>query len=153
MTLDVMDRRILAELQVDGRVSWRELGERVNLSAPAVRDRVRSMEAAGVIAGYSVQINPEKVGLPMRAIVRLNEPYTAGNERQIDAIVQQMPEVLECHRVTGSESHVLRALLQDTNHLEELLEKVWPHASTITNIVTSSPVPRRSPPVSLSRLG
>jgi len=151
MTLDAMDEAILRELQEDGRVSWRELGERVQLSAPAVRDRVKVMERDGVITGYSVRVDPARLGMGLRAIIRLNEPYTAGSDRKVDGIVAGLPEVIECHRVTGSESHVLRALLADTGHLEEMLEQLWPYASSITNIVTSSPVPRRSPPVSLNR--
>jgi len=151
MALDTIDEAILRELQADGRLSWRELGERVQLSAPAVRDRVKAMERDGVITGYSVQVNPDKLGLGLRAIIRLNEPYTAGADRKVDGIVAGLPEVIECHRVTGSESHVLRALLADTNHLEEMLEQLWPYASSITNIVTSSPVPRRSAPVALHR--
>jgi len=151
MALDTIDEAIVQELQTNGRISWRELGERVQLSAPAVRDRVKAMERDGVITGYSVQVDPAKLGLGLRAIIRLNEPYTAGADRKVDGIVNDLPEVIECHRVTGSESHVLRALLTDTNHLEEMLEQLWPYASSITNIVTSSPVPRRSPPVSLAR--
>lgn len=151
MGLDAIDESILVALQADGRISWTDLADQVGLSAPAVRDRVKSMERDGVITGYSVQVAPEKIGLPIRAIIRLNEPYQAGNSRKVDTLLTDMPEILECHRVTGTESHVARALVHDTSHLEQFLEQLWPYASTITNIVTSTPVARRHPPIDTKR--
>ena len=142
MRLDAIDRALLDTLQVDGRISWRELGETVGLSAPAVRDRVKAMERAGVITGYGAQVDPEQLGLAIRAIIRLTSSDGAA-----DATLAELDEVVECHRVTGSESHVVRALLRSTGHLEEVLSKLWDRhgAQTVTNIVTSTPVPRRPP--------
>lgn len=165
MGIDVIDQAILRELQTDGRVSWRELGERVGLSAPAARDRVKAMEQDGVITGYQVQVDPVKIGLPIRAIIRLSETSGAWSDgrgatrrsdgqgrdaTRLDEVVPDIPEIIECHRVTGAESHVMRALFSSTGHLEEILESVWPYASSVTNIVTSTTVPRRPPPVSHS---
>jgi len=155
MGIDVIDQAILQELQVDGRVSWRELGERVGLSAPAARDRVKALERDGVITGYQVQVDPAKIGLPIRAIIRLSETVNAwsgdrSTATRVDDVVADLPEVLECHRVTGAESHVMRVLVASTGHLEEVLEAVWPFAGTVTNIVTSTSVPRRPPPVTFA---
>lgn len=145
MSFDAIDIAILDALQVDGRLSWRDLGEQVGLSAPAARERVRSLEAAGVIEGYRAVVSPDLVGLPIRAIIRVsNQVRGAGTDSTIiDDIAQRRPEIIECHRVTGSEGYVIRAMVRSTAHLEELLEEFWVHAETVTNIVTSTPVQRR----------
>lgn len=148
---DPIDLRILDALQHDGRMSWRDLGEEVGLSAPAARDRVRALEDRGIISGYRAIVDPEPLGLVIRAIIRVNQVSrrsSAGDE--IDQIAQRRPEIIECHRVTGSEGYVMRAILRSTAHLEELLEEFWAHSSTVTNIVTSTPVPRR--PAALQEL-
>jgi Lrp/AsnC family leucine-responsive transcriptional regulator len=73
-------------------------------------------------------------------VIRLNAPRGA---RGVDDVIAAIPEVIEANRVTGSESHVIRARLRSTEHLEELLHELWTHGDSVTNIVTSSPVPRR----------
>lgn len=146
--MDVIDQRILEILQVDGRVSWRELGDKIGLSAPATADRVRQLERDGVISGYGARIDPEKVGLPIEAIIRLS---SVGRDSVVDVIARELPEVLECKRVTGTDSHVIRVLVRSTGHLEELLQPFWDEeTATITNIVTSTPVPQRPVPIQSS---
>ena len=140
--IDTIDQRILDELQSEGRVSYRDLGERVGLSAPAVTERVRRLERQGVITGYTATIDPAALGAPILAIIRV---HSAGPKApEIDALAASMPEVIECNRVTGSESHVLRAWCRDLAHLDELIEAFWGYGDTITNVVTSTPVQRRS---------
>ncbi len=138
---DVIARQILDELQQNCRISYRELGEKVGLSAPAVTERVRRLERDGIITGYHAEVDPGALGFPMLAIVRI---HSAGPKSHlIDELAEQMDEVVECHRVTGSESHVLRVRLRDVEHLGELVERFWDYGDTITNIVTSTPVAHR----------
>ncbi len=142
-SLDDIDLDICELLQENGRRSYRVLGDLVGLSAPSVRDRVRRLEERGVISGYRAVIDYEVVGFPIQCIIRLNSgPETEGNEN-IDDVLRAMPEVVEANRVTGSESHVVRAHVRSTGHLEELFGVLWQAAHSVTNIVTSSPVPRR----------
>jgi Lrp/AsnC family leucine-responsive transcriptional regulator len=143
--MDAVDRHILRELAHDGRVSFRELGDRVGLSAPAVTDRVRRLEREGVIAGYQAVIDPCAFGFPMLVVVRVHSagPRATG----IDELAQNMPEVVECHRVTGSESHVMRVRVRDVDHLNEVVEQFWEFGDTITNLVTTTPVPVRPVPM------
>jgi Lrp/AsnC family leucine-responsive transcriptional regulator len=143
--IDGIDRHILRELAHDGRVSMRELGERVGLSAPAVTDRVRRLEREGVISGYQAIIDPGAFGFPMLVVVRVHSagPRAAG----IDDLARNMPEVVECHRVTGSESHVMRVRVRDVEHLNEIVEQFWEFGDTITNLVTTTPVPVRPVPM------
>lgn len=126
-------------------MSFRELGERVGLSAPAVTDRVRRLEREGVITGYQAVIDPCAFGFPMLVVVRVHSagPRAAG----IDDLARNMPEVVECHRVTGSESHVLRVRVRDVDHLNDVVEQLWEFGDTTTNLVTTTPVPVRGVPM------
>jgi Lrp/AsnC family leucine-responsive transcriptional regulator len=138
--LDDINRDLIDLLQVDGRMSYRELGERVGLTAPAVTERIRKLEDQGVIKGYRAVVDYELLGFPLLCVIRLNTHHSA---RGVDDIIRAIPEVIEANRVTGSESHVVRARVRSTQHLEELLHHLWEFGDSITHIVTSSPVPRR----------
>jgi Lrp/AsnC family leucine-responsive transcriptional regulator len=138
--LDDINRDLLDLLQTDGRMSYKDLGERIGLTAPAVAERVRKLEEAGVIAGYRAVVDYEAIGFPILSIIRLRAPLRAEG---IDAKIAAIPNVIEASRVTGSDSHVIRARLRRMLDLEELLHDVWEQGDTITNVVTSSPVPRR----------
>ncbi|MEM8706693.1 MAG: Lrp/AsnC family transcriptional regulator [Actinomycetota bacterium] len=141
--LDQIDRRILNELTSDGRVSFRELGERVGLSAPAVTERVRRLERDGVITGYAATVDPEAVGSPILIIMRvIHAPGRPPTD--IGEMAATRPEVIECNRVTGAESHVIRAWCRDLHHLNELIEVFTEFGETITNVVTDTPVKRRA---------
>lgn len=143
LELDSISRQILHELTQDGRLSFRELGERVGLSAPAVTERVRRLERDGIITGYTATIDPGSVGSPILIIMRVihapGRPPASIGER-----AAQLPEVIECNRVTGAESHVIRAWCRDLAHLNDLIEIFAEYGETITNVVTDTPVARRS---------
>ena len=140
--LDNTGWRILEELQQNARLTFNELGRRVNLSAPAVAERVRRMEEAGIITGYRAQVNPEEVGLPLTAFVRIEVP--GGNHKKVEVLVVELPEVLECHRATGTDCYVMKVVLASMDHLRTLLDKLVPWGSPVTSIVISSPVPGRA---------
>lgn len=139
--LDDIDWMILEELQVHARISYRDLGQIVGLTAPAVAERIRKLERSDVVEGYTARLNIARLGFPILVVIRVR---ASGDQvGHIDALAQATPEILECHRVTGSESHVLRAMVQSTAHLEQLLDHFRTHGETITNIVTTSPVRTR----------
>lgn len=144
-SMDPINRHILQELQTDGRVSFRELADRVGLSAPAVTERVRRLERDGVIRGYSADVDPDAVGYPLLSIVRVHSAGTRSGE--VDELARHLPEVVECHRVTGSESHVLRVRVRDMAHLNEVVEQLWEFGDTISSVVTTTPVPSRGVPL------
>lgn len=139
--VDDIDLRLLEALGDNARLSYRELGDLVGLSSPAAADRVRRLEQRGVITGYRAHIDYEALGFPIHCIIRLNS--NGGRGENLDELLADMPEVVEANRVTGSESHVVRAMVQSTSHLEDLLNDIWVMSDSVTNIVTSSPVPRR----------
>jgi Lrp/AsnC family leucine-responsive transcriptional regulator len=139
--LDDVGWRLLEELQANARLSYSELGRRVGLTAPAVAERIRRLEEAGVIAGYHAELNLAKLGLTLQVIIRLTAPE--GKCAHFASVAQQFPEILECHRVTGTDSYVLRACLASVPHLEQLLNRLAQHGGTMTSIVLSSPITHR----------
>ena len=139
MNPDPIDHHILAELQANARVAFAELGRRVGLSTPAVIERVRRMEEAGVILRYAAAVDPAKVGLPVRAFIKIT---VAGDKLQeFSHRSQRIPEILECHRVTGSESYIIQVAVRDLRHLEVTIDSLMPYTSTNTSMVLASPVP------------
>jgi Lrp/AsnC family leucine-responsive transcriptional regulator len=147
--LDATNRLLLAELQQDARLSLAELGRRVNLSAPAVADRLQRLERARVITGYRAEVDPKAVGYPISAIVRIR-PATR-QLHKIPELAREMPEVIECHRVTGEDCFVLRLHLHAMDDLEELLDRFIVYGQTTTSIVHSSPISGR--PLDVSERG
>jgi Lrp/AsnC family leucine-responsive transcriptional regulator len=139
--IDDISRRILTELQRDARTSYAELGRRVGLTTPAVIERVRKLEDAGVIAGYRVDIDTAKVGLPITAFVRMS--ITGVDYSHIIEVAQESNEVLECHRGTGGDSFIMKVAVSSVEHLQELIDRLTPYGITTTTIVLSSPVKRR----------
>ena len=136
--LDAIDHRLLEELQRDARLPFAELGRRIGLSTPSVSERVKKMEESGVIAGYHAEVRPEKVGLLMTAFVKVS---VAGDRlTRFAKLVTEVPEVLECHRVTGNESYIIHVAVEDAAHLEEVIDSLMPYVSTNTSMIMASPI-------------
>jgi Lrp/AsnC family leucine-responsive transcriptional regulator len=143
--LDDVNRRLLRELEQDGRLSTAELGRRVNLSPPAVAERVRRLEEAGVIAGYRAVIDPRAVGYPVAALVRVRP--APRQLARIAEIARDVPEVVECQRITGDDCFLLRLRLRSLDDLEGVLDRFVLYGQTTTSIVHSWPVPERGVPL------
>ncbi|MFI8106324.1 Lrp/AsnC family transcriptional regulator [Streptomyces sp. NPDC086023] len=139
---DATDWRILEALQRDGRASFAELARAVSMSASAVTERVRRLEEAGVITGYTAVVDQEKLGLPILAYTRLRYPH--GNYKPFHDLLQTTPEILEAHHVTGDDCFVLKVAARSMGHLEEISGKVASLGSVTTSVVYSSPLPRRA---------
>ena len=114
--LDDVGWQILCELQENARVSYSELGRRVGLTAPAVAERVKRMEDAGIIAGYRLDLNLEKIGLPMQAYVRLETDQHMC--QRFGSVARDFPEILECHRVTGGDSYIVKVAVSSVRTRE-----------------------------------
>ena len=140
--IDEIDRKILRELQEDARTSFAEIGRRVGLTTPAVIERVRKLEDAGIIVGYRADIDTAKVGLPITAFVRMS--ISGVDYSHIIEVAQQSNEVLECHRGTGGDSFIMKVAVANVEHLQEIIDKLTPYGITTTAIVLSSPVRRKS---------
>jgi Lrp/AsnC family leucine-responsive transcriptional regulator len=139
--MDEIDRGIIKALQEDARISFAELGRRVGLTTPAVIERVRKLEDAGIITGYRAEIDTAKVGLPITAFVRMS--ITGVDYSHIIEVAESSAEVLECHRGTGGDSFIMKVALRSVEHLQEVIDRLVPYGITTTTIVLSSPVKRR----------
>ena len=143
--IDDTDRKIISELTAHGRISFAELGRRVNLSSPAVADRVQRLERDDVITGYRAELNPRALGYPLTAIVRIKP--APGQLARIPELAAAIPQVGECHRITGEDCFYLTVYLRSIDELSELLDRFLAHGETTTSLINASPVPRRDPPV------
>lgn len=141
-TVDAIDWQILEILQDDGRASFTELARKVGMSTPAVTERVRQLEAAGVIRGYRADVDLTKVGRPILAIVRMS--VVGDVLAKITDNVRKMPEVLECYRGTGADSFTAKVAVASIEDLEKLIDRLTPYGTTSTSIVLSTPVARRT---------
>ena len=148
MSLDIkrslvdVDWQLLTALQDNARLSFSELGRRVGLTQPAVAERVRRLEDAGVIEGYRVELNLERVGLGLTAMIRF-ALRRGTTQAEALGIIRGLPEILECHHVTGCDCYILTAVVGDVRHLEALIGHLSTCGETTTSIVLSSPVTRR----------
>ena len=137
--------RVLRLLSENPRQGVSELARRLGVSAPTVRDRIRRLEAAGVIRGYRVDIDPAAVGLPVAAWVRLRPG--PGQMKRIIELAEGTPEVSECHRISGEDCFLMRVQVAAIASLEDVLDKFLVHGQTTSSFVVSTPVPPRSVPL------
>ncbi|QBD76137.1 Lrp/AsnC family transcriptional regulator [Ktedonosporobacter rubrisoli] len=143
--IDPINRRVLEELQRDPRLTMSELGRRIGMSSPAVTERVHRLEEAGVIRGYRLELNPAALGLPIAAYVRIRP--NPGQLPKIAELARQIPEVVECHRVTGEDCFVLKVYIPAIEQLDRILDCFLLYGTTTTTIIQSSPVPLRPLPL------
>ncbi|MFD9791992.1 Lrp/AsnC family transcriptional regulator [Streptomyces sp. NPDC059070] len=145
--LDATDWAILAEVQRDGRIPFTELARRVNLSASATKERVRRLEEAEVITGYRAEVNPERTGYPVMAVVRLKYPGPGTRHQPLRRLLEERPEIMECLRTTGDDCYVMKVAATSMAHLEEIVDELAEFGSTTTNLVLSRTLPLRGPGV------
>ncbi len=140
VAFDALDRQILELLQTDGRIKLSELGRRVRLSPAAVTERVRRLEAAGAITGYGAHVAPGRLGYGIQAFIRVNPHggYNLKHPRTLELL--DRPEVIEVHHVVGEDCWIIKVAVEDTVHLEEVLEQTSALGRTTTSIVLSSPL-------------
>jgi Lrp/AsnC family transcriptional regulator, leucine-responsive regulatory protein len=137
--VDRVDRRILEELQADARLSFNELSRRVRLSAPAVAERVRRLEATGVITGYHARVDPSRVGRPVEAVVVMDCYGPTCVLR--DPEVATWPEVRQLFRVTGQGCSVLVVAVPSMPDFEELIDRLARYGRPSSSMVLSDLLP------------
>ena len=139
MNLDNFDRRILAELQENGRISNQDLADRIGLSPSPCLRRVRALEVAGVIAGYRALLDPRRLGLDLMAILSISmDRHTPERFDGFEQAVAAMPEVLECLLITGREAdYQLKVIVRDMDHYQELLLQRITRIEGVTGVHSS----------------
>jgi len=140
--MDYIDRKIIDILQDDGRITMKELGQRVGLTSPATIERVKKLEEGGIIDGYNAVINMKLAGLPIRVFI-----LVASVNPSIENITEfskSNHNIISCHRVAGGVSHLLEAVLPDMQGLERLLDELVPLGQVEPLVVLSSPVEQKA---------
>src|SRR3954462_8753761 len=143
--LDETGRRIVAGRQRAARLTLAELGRRVGLSPPAVGERLGRLERAGVITGYRADVDPRALGFTVAAVVRIR-PVDRQLQRTPE-VARDIPEIVECERITGEDCYLVRLHLRDIADLEAILDRFPPLGQTMPSIVHSAPEPRRPLPL------
>jgi Lrp/AsnC family leucine-responsive transcriptional regulator len=143
--LDGVNRQLLAHLQRDPRLTMSALARLVGMSSPAVTERVQRLERSGVIRGYRLDVDPAALGLPVTAWVRVRPG--PGQLTKVAALAAGLPNVSECHRITGEDCFLIKLHAATIEGLTETLDKILLYGQTVTSVVHSSPVPPRALPV------
>ena len=138
--LDDKDIEILEALQQDGRMPVSELGRRIGLSQPATSERLKRLEERGFIAGYGARLNLPALGLNMTAIIRLKTTH-----EHIRACLKQfdeLPHIVEVHRVTGDDCFVLKAIVPAPEYLATIVDAIGRYGAVTTSVVLRSEPPK-----------
>jgi Lrp/AsnC family leucine-responsive transcriptional regulator len=141
---DSQNREIVRLLQGDPRMSVSELARRIGMSAPAAKERLTRLEEAGVIR-YRLELDPRALGWPITAYVRVRP--MPGQLSKIAELAASLPQVAECHRVTGEDCFILKIYLASLESMDRVLDRFLVFGQTTTSLVQSSPVSGRSPPL------
>lgn len=143
--LDDVDRRIVEALSLDARISVKELAQAIGLSSPSTSERVRRLEERGIIRAFTVDLAPEALGYTLQAIARIRP--LPGKLHIVQQLIAEIPEVVECDKVTGDDCFIARLHVRSIGQLDTILDRIADKAETNTAIVKSQPVKRRNPPL------
>lgn len=135
MLMDKLNWKILACLQKNARMPNTEIGREVGISSPAVSERIKKMEDAGIIQNYFTHISPFEVGYQFKAIITLRA--FMGKLKPFMEVVKSYDEVLNCYRITGNENFVMEVVLKNQKHLESFIDQLIIYGETKTQIVLS----------------
>ena len=140
--MDVTDHKIIDILQKDGRISMKDLGKIVGLTSPAVSERVRRLEEAGIIEGYKAVVNPDALGKVIKAFNHISLPSNKYHEFIAEA--RKDSRIVECHHITGDDCSLLKVIVKDMYELEEVIDSIKKIGSTRTSIILSTPIQAKS---------
>ena len=143
--LDHVNRVLLRALHADPRSSMSALARTVGMSAPAVTERVQRLQRAGVITGFTMNVDPAALGLPVTAFVRVRP--AARQLAKIAALAESLENVSECHRITGEDCFLIKVHAATIPELEATLDRFLTYGQTVSSIVVTTPVPPRPLPI------
>ena len=143
--LDAIDQRIVEALASNARMPVKELAEAAGLSSPSVAERMRRLEERGVIKAFTIDVDAEALGYSLQAIVRIRP--LPGQLHIVERLIQEIPEFIECDKVTGDDCFIARLVIRSMGDLDGILDKITERAETNTAMIKASPVKRRLPPL------
>jgi Lrp/AsnC family leucine-responsive transcriptional regulator len=136
--LDEIDRKIIAAIQVDGKITTQDLADKVGLSASPCARRIRLMEQDGIIKGYTAVIDQKKAGLPISAFASIKlERQREEDLDRFSQAVTRWPEVLDCYLMTGQRDYLLRIVVRDLDAYEEFLKDKLTRLDNVASIESS----------------
>ncbi len=135
MIIDETDKRILQELERNGRQSMRELAKKVNLSAPSVTERVRRLESEEIIKGYTISIDYKKLGYGIECFVEVT--LRQGDYQKFREKMAEVPNAEFCSRIAGQACYLVKLRLKKLEDIEEFINEITPYAGTVTHIALS----------------
>lgn len=135
---DELDLTILEELQVNGRISVADLARKIFLSQPALHNRIKRLEREGIIDQYVALLNREIIGYDLMCFIQLSiQPHSMEQINRVEALVNEMPEVLECYRVTGDYDLLLKVVVMNTRILDAFVAQKLTVLEGIDRVQTS----------------
>ncbi len=143
--MDEADQRIIGILVDNARVSLKELSQRIGLSSPSTAERLRRIEARGILKSFTIDLDPKALGYSLQVIVRINP--LPGALHLVEQAIRDTPEFVECDKVTGEDCFIGRLWVRSVEHLDHVLDRISERARTNTAIIKATPVKRRLPPL------
>ena len=143
--IDETDQKLLDALAVNARLSLKELAQAAGMSSPSAAERLRRLEERGIIRAFTIDIDPAALGYPLQAIVRVRP--LPGQLHIVEKLIQEIPEFIECDKVTGDDCFVARLYVRSMSELDKLLDRIADKAETSTAIIKAQPIRRRPPPM------
>ncbi|WP_219837193.1 Lrp/AsnC family transcriptional regulator [Paenibacillus sp. R14(2021)] len=136
--MDKLDKTLLELLQEDGRMTVSELSKRLSLSRPSISERMLRLQEKGVILGFSARLSPAALGRSVQVIIQLREVKISAAE--FEQRIKGFEEIIECHRVTGVISYIIKAAVTSMDELSLLVERFMPFGDVITSVILASPI-------------
>ena len=141
--MDKVDKQILRSLAANSRMSLKALAGKVGLAAPSTSDRLKRLEERGQIKGYTIEVDLQRLGYGVVAVVRINPQ--PGKLRMVERLIMANSAIIECDKVTGEDCFFVRVCLKSLEDIDAVLEQFHDHAHTVTSIVKSQLIRRRLP--------
>jgi Lrp/AsnC family leucine-responsive transcriptional regulator len=138
MEMDEIDGKLLELLQEDARITIIELSKKLNLSRPSVNERLRRLQENGVIQGFTARVSAEAIGKGTIVIIQIGNLKIECS--RFEELIKEETDILECHRVTGTNSYFLKAAVATMKDLEALVDRLIPYGQLNTSVVLSSPI-------------
>ncbi|OIK10376.1 AsnC family transcriptional regulator [Bacillus sp. MUM 116] len=137
--MDQLDSRLIELLQMDGRITLSELSKKLSLSRPSITERLKRLQEREIIEGFGARVSPKAIGRDVIVFIQVSEmkilSYT-----DFENWIMNDPDIIECHRLTGAVSYLLKAAVPGMDHLSNLIDRLTPYGNVNTSIVLSSPV-------------
>ncbi|MCH4568362.1 Lrp/AsnC family transcriptional regulator [Bacillus sp. FSL R9-9530] len=139
--MDKIDRKIIEFLQIDGRMTVLQLSKELNLSRPAINERIKKLQENNVIQGFTTKISPEAIGKEIIVMIEVNNVKVECHK--FEELIQDEYDIVECHRITGQSSYIMKAIVPNMKRVRELIDRLIPFAQLNTSVVLSSPIQDR----------